>query len=375
MLWILILSVSFVIYTYLGYPLLCLLLSRLRPRPLRPDPAAPLRSVTVVIAAYREARTIEKKLGTLAAQDYPAELLDVVLACDGSDDGTAEAAQRAGARLLPGRLRVIELPRGGKPAALNAGVAAARGEVLVLTDARQELNAGALRALLLDLTDPAVGAVSGELVLGGAAGAGAYWRYEAWIRRNEGRSGSVIGVSGALYAMPRALWQDLPAETILDDLLVPMRVRGRGLRVAFEPAAQAFDTAAENAREFARKARTLAGNFQLLGLMPELLSPRANPSFFGFVSHKLCRLLVPYALLLILGSNAALVFGRERPGPALLALFVLQLGGYGLALLALVPGTQRLALVRLASTFVVLNAAAVAGLLRVLQHGRRQPWT
>jgi cellulose synthase/poly-beta-1,6-N-acetylglucosamine synthase-like glycosyltransferase len=329
--------------------------------------------VTVVIAAYREAGTIESKLRTLAGQTYPAGLLDVVLVCDGSDDGTAEVARRAGERLVPGRLRVIEVERGGKPAALNAGAAAARGEVLVLTDARQQMNPEAIEALCRDLYDPEVGAVSGELVLSGGAGAGAYWRYEAWIRRNEGRAGSVIGVSGALYAIRRELFTPLPPETLLDDLLVPMRVRQKGLRVGFQPEARAYDTAAEDAREFSRKARTLAGNFQLLLLMPELLLPGKNPSWFGFVSHKLCRLLVPYALLLVLVSDLFLCLSGGGALPWLLLWG--QAGAYGLSAVAGSSVGQRLGLLRLSRTFVVLNAAAVVGLYRVLRHGKQQRWT
>lgn len=373
------LSLGLVIYTYAGYPLLCHLLARLRPRPLSVDPRWPpadgeLPTVTVVIAAWREAGTIERKLATLAAQDYPADRVTVVLCCDGSDDGTAEVAEAAGRRLVPGRLQVLRLPRGGKPAALNAGVAAATGEILVMTDARQEMSRGALRALVRDLSDPQVGIVGGELVLAGEAGAGAYWRYEAWIRRNEGRGGSVIGVSGALYAMPRRLWRPLPPETILDDLLTPLWVRQRGLRVAFEPEAQAYDQAAAHGREFQRKARTLSGNYQLLLLAPDLLLPWRNPSWLGFVSHKLLRLWVPFALLALLGATALLCARGAQPAGPLWAFLLAQAGGYGLAALHLWPPARRSALVRLASTFVVLNAAAVVGLWRVLRTGRRQRW-
>lgn len=385
---VLAIALGFVLYTYAGYPIGCWLIARLRPQPMPGDrlprrcalrdrsaPAAPGptgQTVTVVIAAYREVRTIADKIASLAAQDYPAARIDVVLACDGSDDGTQEAARQAGAVLLPGRLTVLDLPRGGKPAALNAAAAISRGEILVFTDARQRLNPEAISTLCADLRDPAIGIVSGELVLSGQTGAGAYWRYEAWIRKNEGRGGSVIGVSGALYAMPRALFQPIPPETVLDDLLVPMRVRARGLRVAFEPRAKAFDAAAEVGREFSRKARTLAGNYQLLLLLPWLLLPWRNPSWFGFVSHKLCRLLVPYALIALLLASAVLA---ADGGPLGQALLLAQVGCYGLAALGSLPVARRSALVRLCQTFVVLNAAAVVGLWRVLKTGRNQRWT
>jgi biofilm PGA synthesis N-glycosyltransferase PgaC len=175
-----------------------------------------------------------------------------------------------------------------------------------------------------------------------------------------------VGVSGALYAMRRELWEPMPDETILDDVLQPMRARLRGLRVVFESAAVAFDTAAESKREFQRKVRTLSGNFQLLVLLPGLLSPARNPSWFDFVSHKLCRLFVPYALVAALFASAAL------PRPLSFVLVSAQLAGYALA------GARALGmslpLSGLAETFVVLNAAAVVGLWRFVRYGRRLPW-
>jgi len=360
-------ALAFVGWAYAGYPILCFLRARLRRRTLKPDASFRPR-VTVVIAAFREAATIAGKLESLAQQRYPAELIDVVVACDGSDDGTPEVARAAAERSLCGRAQVLALPvRRGKPQALNAGVAAATGEVLVLTDARQPLSPEAIEALVEDLSDETVGAAGGELVLGGDAPAGAYWRYEALIRRWEGASGSTVGVSGALWAIRRALWQPLPGETILDDLLQPMRVRLAGRRVCFEPRARAFDTAAPSKREFQRKVRTLSGNFQLLLLEPRLLSPWANPSWLDFVSHKLCRLAVPYAMVV------ALVAAWMLPPPWSWLLGSGQLAGYVLALASLAGA--RLPLGGLAETFVVLNAAAVAGLARFLRHGRALPWT
>lgn len=362
--WVLVAALGFVGYTYAGYPLVCLLRARLRARPIRRQPIRP--RVSVLIAAWREAGTIAGKLETLSQQSYPAELFDVIVACDGSDDATPDVAQKAGEKWLPGRVQVILRPRGGKPAALNAAAAAATGEILVLTDARQPMSPNAVQVLVEDLGDPELGAVGGELVLGGDAPAGAYWKYEALIRKWEGRAGSTVGVSGALYAIRKALWAPLPEETILDDVLVPMRVRLAGKRVGFEPEAKAFDRAAESGREFKRKVRTLSGNFQLLAILPAILSPFANPSWFDFLSHKLFRLLVPYALVVALCASALL------PMPWAAVLAGGQLAGYGLALLR--AAGVRLPLSGLAETFVVLNFAAVVGLLRYLRYGRKLPW-
>ena len=363
--WVLATSIAFVLYAYAGYPVICLVRAKLFARPIAKQPIRP--RVTILIAAFREAKTIARKLESLAQQSYPQELIDVVVACDGSDDGTPEVARAAGEQFLRGRVQVLALPdRKGKPPALTAAARAAAGEVFVLTDARQPLSENAVQALVEDLGDPTVGVAGGELVLGGDAPAGAYWKYEALIRKWEGRSGSTVGVSGALYAIRRSLWQPMPDETILDDVLQPMRARLQHQRVIFEPAAKAFDTAAESKREFQRKVRTLSGNFQLLVLLPGLLSPFANPSWFDFVSHKLCRLFVPYALIVALIASALL------PMPWAAALVAAQLAGYGLALARAVG--IRLPLSGLAETFVVLNAAAVVGLLRFIRHGRTLPW-
>ena len=208
------------------------------------------------------------------------------------------------------------LPPGGKARALNAGVAAARHEVLIFTDARQAFADDALRALVAPLADPQVGGVSGELLLDSESGAGdstigegvgAYWRYEKWLRRHESLIGSIVGSTGAIHALRRSSWLALPDDTILDDVLAPMRTVLSGARVIFEGSARAYDRTATTAdAEFRRKTRTLAGNYQLLMLEPRVLLPVINPVWFQFVSHKLGRLIVPYALIALLVSSAAL---------------------------------------------------------------------
>ena len=238
----------------------------------------------------------------------------------------------------------------------------------MLTDARQGLDEAAIERLVEDLGDPTVGAVGGQVVLDGDAPVGAYWRYESLLRRLEGESGSTVGVSGALYAVRRELMAPLPEETILDDLLVPMRVRLAGRRVAFEPAARCYDTALPSTQEWPRKVRTLSGNFQLLLLEPALLAPWRNPSWFDFVSHKLLRLVVPYALVATFVASATLPWpwGGLLVGPQLLA--------YGAALLRRWGRLGGSRLAGLCEAVVVLNAAAVVGGVRFARRGRRLPW-
>ncbi len=364
--WVLAGSLALVAYAYLGYPTLCWLRASIAPRPVARGEIAP--RVSILVAAWRERATIGAKLASIAAQRYPAALTDVVVACDGSDDGTADEARRAGAA-LGDRLAVIELgSRRGKPAALNAAAAAARGEILVFTDARQRLDPGAVAALVGDFADPEVGASGGRLVLEGDAPVSAYWRYETRIRAWEGAHGSTVGVSGALYAVRRALWRPLPEETVLDDVVVPARVRLAGRRVAYQPAAIAWDRAAPSGREFRRKVRTLAGNFQLLLIEPSLFVPWRNPAWLDFASHKLLRLAVPFLLV------AALVAAVGLPPPWAPLVVGAQLAPYALAGGRALGRLGRSRLAALCETFVVLNAAAVVALVRFLRHRRRLAW-
>jgi hypothetical protein len=195
--------------------------------------------------------------------------------------------------------------------------------VLVFCDARQRLAAYAVRALVADLADPAVGAATGELLLldererEAKDGVGLYWRYEKALRAMESEVHSTVGATGALYALRRELFTPLPEDTLLDDVLVPLRAVLAGRRTVFEPRARAYDGVCAPEQEFRRKLRTLVGNFQLVRELPELLSPRRNPVFVQFVSHKLGRLVVPYALVALFTSN-----------------LVLRQGFYGLALAA-----------------------------------------
>lgn len=319
-----------VLYVYLGYPLLLAIWSRIAPKPVLRRAHTP--GVSVIIAARNEAAVLRKRIDNLLTLDYPSSALQIIVVSDGSTDETPAILASYGRRI-----DVILLPTGGKASALNAGAAAARHEVLVFADARQTFAADALRALVAPLSDPRVGGVSGELVLDCEAGdgqstvgtgVGAYWRHEKWLRRQESLVGSTVGSTGAIYALRRELWAPLPPETILDDVLAPMRAVLAGARIIFEGSAKAFDRVSPVASvEFQRKTRTLAGNYQILTLEPRLLIPFVNPVWLQFVSHKLGRLLVPYALCAIFVSSTMLA-GQHV---VYAVVFVSQLAFYGLA--------------------------------------------
>ena len=267
----------------------------------------------------------------------------------------------------------------GKAACLNDAIAQCSQEILILTDARQRLDPDAIAYLVQSLQrDPSLAAVSGELSFevpeGDFVGQGldAYWRYEKWLRRTEGQVASTIGMTGALYALRRAAFRPIPSETILDDVLIPMQAVLDGYRASFDARAIAYDLPSTSMQqEKRRKIRTLAGNFQLIQLCPALIDPRRNPAFLGFFSHKVCRLLTPVALLVMLVASAVLapvsLFFRASLACALLII--------GLSLLARwVPGTRRWLPVRLSNTFIEMHLFIVYGFLEFLRNRNLHRW-
>jgi cellulose synthase/poly-beta-1,6-N-acetylglucosamine synthase-like glycosyltransferase len=356
--WLFWLSIALVAYSYLGYPLLARALARrIGSTPHAGTDGPPL---TVVIPVHNEQGRIGERIRDVLAQDYPAPLR-VLVACDGSDDDTARIA--AG---IDPRVTVLDLPqRRGKAAALNDALAKAETELVAFTDARQRFAPGALQALAGWFADDSIGAVSGSLEIapsaghGAAAGVGLYWRLEKQLRRDEARLGWLHGVSGSIHAVRRALFRPLPADTILDDMWIPMQVLLSGHRVWMTDSAVAFDQASGSAREeFDRKLRTLAGNWQLLARLPVLLHPRRNPVFFAWCSHKLLRLIAPWLLL------AALVSSALAPGPLYRFALVAQLAAYVVAVAALrwPRAAARIPLLPAAGTFLMLNLAALLAL-------------
>jgi biofilm PGA synthesis N-glycosyltransferase PgaC len=361
-------SASLLAYTYVGYPIVVAALAKLRPLEISPDPSFEPK-VSVLIPAYNAKPYVRPKLESLLAQAYPKDKLEILVYSDASTDGTddeVKAFEGRGVRLIRGDARA------GKPTALNVMRKAATGDVLVLTDIRQTLSANAVRSLVTVLADPSVGCVSGNLELIGGTGAGAYWRYENFIRSCEARFRGMVGVTGPLYAIRREDLGDVPADILLDDMWIPFVLRLRGKKLVFEKDAIALDDAFDDDREKGRKVRTLAGNFQLYARMPAILSPIQNPSFFETFSHKLLRLAGP---ALMAGTAIGTIHGlatETRPSVrrALVVLAVGQAAFAGLAIL----GDRAGALGRLARTFTVLNEAAVLGFVRFIRDSQEVTW-
>ena len=360
-------------YTYLGYGGWLWLCNRLRPRPIHRAPYFPQLSVVMVVRD--EAIVLERKLENLLSLDYPVKALEIVVASDGSTDCTNKIL--ASYTDSTSRVRSLLNPQSrGKAAGLNDAIAAARGEIIVFTDARQKIEPDAIRLLAENFADSSVGCASGELMLGdpdsgeASKGMGLYWRIEKQIREMESSSGSVVGATGAIYAARRRLLPTLPPATLLDDVFIPLHISRLGARVVFDSRVHAWDVPNLGAgREFARKVRTLSGNYQLVQLAPWLLT-RSNPLRFEFVSHKLMRLLSPFALVLMLIASVCVQNPAYRIGLGLQLVFYV-LSGLAAARLALGPLAR---MADAAFTFVILNVAALVAFANFIT-GRKVAWT
>lgn len=364
-------SFGFICYTYAGYPLLLWIQARLFSKELRKKPITP--SVSVVMSALNEEGRIAARIDNLLAQQYPAQLLEIIVVSDGSTDKTGEIVRSYAGR----NVRLLEMPeRSGKALAVNHGVAEARGEIIVFADARQRFEPDVIDRLASNFNDSSVGCVSGELMFMENADSdiqaemGAYWKYEKWIRKMESKTGSVVGATGAIYAVRKNLYKPLPAGTLVDDVLTPLNVVMQGYRCVFDGSAVAYDAVSKDtAQEWTRKVRTLAGNWQLMTINPNLALPILNPLWWRFMSHKIFRLLVPFGLIFMVASGFVLeelIYRIANTAQALFYLFSVS----GI----LLPATRKLRLINLAYFFIIMNAAALMGLLRWLTGGCESAW-
>ena len=358
-----------VLYVYAGYPLLLAALGALVRR--RAQTAAAEPSVSLLIAAYNESRVISDKLQNSLALEYPADRLEIVVASDGSTDGTAEIASR----FADGkRVRLLAFPENrGKLYVLNDSIPKLHGEIVAFSDAASMLAPDALRRLVDSFADPAVGGVSGlyrvrnteHTQLG--VQEDLYWKYETFLKRQESRVGSILGCHGALYAIRRSLYPFPAPSTINDDYVIPIRVLQQGYRVVYEPRAVATEEAHEM-KGFSRRVRIMTGNFEQLRELGALLHPLQPLNLFFFLSHKVGRLVVPFCLIGLIVTNLLLL---DRPLYRVLAL--LQAAFYLLTLLGAF-GRLRPRLLRLPYYFSMINAAAFLGVYYVTLGRNRMTW-
>lgn len=342
-----------IVYPYVLYPAAIALWARFRPWHV--TLAHSSISVTFVIAARDEGERIRQKVEELAEQLDVANVEGhVIVVLDGPTDGV-ELPQTVGCR----RIETLYLPvSGGKALAITIGASRATTDILAFADVRQKWQRDALSLLLENFGDQRVGAVSGELVLQTApginSGVGMYWRFERWLRANEAIVDSVVGVTGAICAVRRSLFEGIPAGTILDDVYWPLQVAMSGFRIQHDRRALAFDCLPRRPRdEFLRKLRTLSGNFQLTQLLPVALLPWRNRIWFQYFSHKLARLVVPWALLCALIANTMI----DEPGFRIF-LWAQVFGYCALAFAALTNASRHSRLIAAGVSFAMLNLAA-----------------
>jgi cellulose synthase/poly-beta-1,6-N-acetylglucosamine synthase-like glycosyltransferase len=364
-------SLAALLAIWIGYPVVVRVLATLRRSPTVGG-RGETPTVSVILASHDEAAAIEERVRDLLAGDYPADRLEVVVALDAARARTTPAAL---AHLGPSvRVLAGDAP-GGKASSLNAAVRASHSDILVFTDTAQRFDRQAIPALVAALGDPAFGAASGSLDIGTAGKsinlAERYWRYEKWLRFWESRLHSCVGVTGAIYAMRRELWEPLPAGLILDDVFTPMRLVQQGWRVGFTDAARAHDARRFAAGdEYRRKVRTLTGVIQLCVWLPGVMNPLRNPIWLQFVFHKLLRLLTPYLTLFVAIAAVWLATAALLASPAgTRALPVAVLGG---GLLLLVPRVRRIVRAQLAWGMALQSSVVVATINGV--RGRWDVW-
>lgn len=346
---------ALVAYAYVAYPAIMAIWAWMKPLSVRRETNS--ASVSVVMAAHNEIDTIAARIHSLMDQFADSSRpWEVIVVSDGSSDGTARVAREC---CQSEHVSVLDLPdRAGKAAAITEACRAAKHEILVFADVRQRWSSDAIERLLERFADPQIGAVSGELVLetasGVMAGVGLYWRYEKWLRKKESQVHSTVGVTGAICAVRRRLFRPIPRGTVLDDVYWPLQVVMAGYRVVFEERALAYDRLPTKARqEFIRKVRTLSGNCQLIARLPAAILPWRNPVAFQLVSHKLMRLVVPWAMIAFLVSSVAL------DGWAYRLALVGQCVGYAVGIVGLIPIVgRRFRVASALGSFLVLNAAA-----------------
>ncbi|MGH7313270.1 MAG: glycosyltransferase family 2 protein, partial [Candidatus Rokuibacteriota bacterium] len=368
------LAAGAVAYTWVGYPLALAVVTVLAAPPRRRRNVQP--HLSVIIAAYNEAKVIEAKIASVLDQRYPPESLEVIVVSDGSTDGTDARALGYGD---PRVILIRQEPRAGKAAALNRGVAVASGDVLVFTDANALFAPNALARLATLLGDPRVGLVSGQGLYapagtgdGRAVGNG-YVRYEASLKRGESALGFLAGADGAIYALRRELYEPLRAADV-NDLLHPIQAALAGFMSRFDPDAYTVEPASAHAgQEFRRHVRIIAQNMELLAVwLPGLLAARRWRAVWALASHRVLRWATAPLLAIALIANAALLGQSALYGATLAA----QLGFYALALVGFLGERRGVALGRLAIPyyFCVVTAAGLAALLRWRGHGAQAVW-
>ncbi|MBB6052876.1 glycosyltransferase family 2 protein [Armatimonas rosea] len=372
-----------IVYSYVLFPIiLAAIANRFGSSPAEPSPLTtePLPDnfpkVAMVVAAYNEEAVLTEKLRNTWALDYPADRFSLVVGSDGSADATATILK---ACHDPRLHAFIFTTRRGKISVLNEIIGnigtEIDAEIIIMSDANTMFAKDAIKKLVRHFQNPKVGCVSGEISLeqeGGVSGEGLYWKYEGWIKRNEGKLGFLIGCNGGIFALRRELYEPLPSSIIIEDFVMTMKILEKGWRVEFEPEARGVEPpCATSKAEMIRKIRIGAGNFQALTVIPKLLSPRYGLRSFAYWGHKVLRWFVPFFFLIAVLANILLL-----QQPFYVALLLLQLSGVAISLYSYRTRNPR----RLPkwtkpiSYFYIMNYAILCGFSRHVRGTQKVTW-
>jgi cellulose synthase/poly-beta-1,6-N-acetylglucosamine synthase-like glycosyltransferase len=360
------------VYTYLVYPALIYAMSRLFGRvPKPPAPAPPLPTAALVIAAHNEAPILQDRVRNALETDYPPDRFRVVIASDGSDDETARICAGFG-----DRVQTFLFPtRRGKAATLEDAIGRTSADIIILSDANTFMETDAVGLLARWFQDPRVGAVCGRLVLTdpatGRNADGLYWRYETFLKSCEARLGALLGANGAIYAIRRELVTPIPANTIVDDFVIPLAAKLRtSCRLVYEPLAIAHEESAPTLRaEFGRRVRIGVGGWQSLATLWPLLMPHYGWTALALWSHKVLRWACPFMLAGSLAAAAALA-----AQPLFAALALVQALFHLICIVAATGPTRRSRVLRLCGMFFAMNLALLFGFARWIRGVHTGAW-
>jgi len=370
-------GVFLLFYVYLGYPLLLIIINKmLSPKTLKKKEDYRWPSVSIVIAAYNEEKVIGDKLKNCLSLNYPAELLEIYIASDGSSDKTNDIVRQYTEK--DKRIHLLEFPRTGKSGVLNKAMAYIKSEIVVFSDANTEYMRDALVNLVKHFSDEKVGCVCGRLIyrnpgeVVSGKGENFYWRYETALKKMESRLGYVAGANGAIYAIRKKLFEPLPPKTINDDFMISMRILKRGLKCIYEENAIAYEDVAPNIEgEFRRHVRDGAGHYIAICHLSGLLNPLLGLRSFIYWSHRILRWLAPFILILLFLLNMLLL-----KIPFYLLSFILQVGFYLSAIISFIYlKNKRLPfLIYMPFYFCNLNLALLLGFLKALTGRQKIMW-
>lgn len=370
-------AVCLIVYTYIGFPLGVVLRGLLWGRPYKHEELTISPPVSIVISAYNEAKSITAKLDNILSMDYPRDCLEVVIASDGSTDGTDAIVER----YKEHGVKLLSLPRVGKAAALNAAVNASSGKILVFSDANSMYKADAIQELVKPFADPEVGGVAGNQIYktevsGGSStdGERAYWNFDRMLKKFQGKAGSTLAATGAIYAIRRQLFRPIP-DGVSDDFVTSTSVIVKGYRLVFAPDAIAYEAVSTtNQVEFRRKVRVIIRSWKALILMRELL----NPFRYGFYSiqlfsHKILRYLV-FLPLLILFFVSPLLWktGYIYQMAAMAQVVFYSCALFGLLLNGIHFGHKKIFTIPF--YFCMVNAASLVAIINVLRGHQIKHW-